>query len=172
MLAGKNRIQVLIVAHMEGNELKFGASVRLASPNSAISQATVDTTMSDLRHAITDLCISEVLRDSEMAVLRIERCWQEANADSEMVAMLLKPPVVNGFVETMFNSVDTKVLRSIVFLLTELGSKDDNVIQTIKRVDYDVECFVQLFKKGLIEALVLVHLLRPAAESLSFGSTR
>ncbi|XP_073150479.1 putative E3 ubiquitin-protein ligase LIN isoform X2 [Henckelia pumila] len=148
------------------SESKFGASIRLASPNSVISQATVDATMSELRLAITDLCTSEVLRDAEMAVLRIERCWQEANADSEMMAMLSKPPVVNGFVETMFNSVDTKVLRSIVFLLTELGSRDDNVIQTLKRVDSDVECFVELFKKGLIEALVLVHLLRPAAESL------
>ncbi|KZV30094.1 hypothetical protein F511_17139 [Dorcoceras hygrometricum] len=145
---------------------KSGASVRLASPNSVISQANIDATMSELRLAIADLCTSDVLRDAEMAVLRIERCWQEANVDSEMIAMLSKPPVINGFVETMFNSLDTKVLRSIVLLLTELGSRDDSVVQTLKRVDSDVECFVELFKKGLIEALVLVHLLRPAAESL------
>ncbi|XP_073062544.1 putative E3 ubiquitin-protein ligase LIN-1 isoform X1 [Primulina eburnea] len=148
------------------SEPKFGPSIHFSSPNSVISQATIDATMSELRLAITDLCTSEVLGDSEMAVLRIERCWQEANADSEMMAMLSKPPVINGFVETMFNSADTKVLRSIVFLLTEFGSRDDNVIKTLKRVDSDVECFVELFKKGLSEALVLVHLLKPAAKSL------
>ncbi|KAI3446994.1 hypothetical protein Pfo_003659 [Paulownia fortunei] len=148
------------------NEHKVKPAIRSSSPNSVISKATFDATMSELRLAITDLCTSEILREAEMAVLKIEQFWQEANMELEIQSMLAKPPVINGFVEILFNSVDKQVLRATVLLLTELGSRDDNVIQTLTRVDSDVECIVELFKKGLLEAVVLVHLLRPSAMSL------
>ncbi|KAG8367387.1 hypothetical protein BUALT_Bualt16G0066700 [Buddleja alternifolia] len=144
------------------NEHKF----KPVSPNSVISQATIDGTMSELRLAITDLCTSEILKDAEMAVLKIERIWKEGKIELEMQSMLVKPPTVNGFVEILFNSVDKPVLRTTIYLLTELGSRDDSVIQTLTRVDSDVQCIVELFKKGLMEAVVLVHLLRPSALSL------
>lgn len=137
------------------------------SPKSVISQATGDGTMAELRLAITDLCTSEVLREAEMAVLRIERCWREAMMEEKMlVIMLAKPPVVNGFVEMLLNSVDTQVLRATVYLLTELGSRDESVVQTMTRVDSDVDSIVHLLKKGLPEAVVLVYLLRHSALSL------
>lgn len=148
------------------DEHKVKPAIRSVSPNSVISQANIDGTMSDLRLAITDLCTSEILREAEMAVLRIEHFWKEANMELEMQSMLAKPPVINGFVEILLNSVDTQVLRATVLLLTELGSRYDNVVQTLTRVDSDVECIVELFKKGLPEAIVLVHLLRPSAVSL------
>ncbi|XP_043808070.1 putative E3 ubiquitin-protein ligase LIN-1 isoform X3 [Manihot esculenta] len=138
----------------------------VTSPNSVISQATIDSPMSELRHAITILCTSEILNESEMAVLRIEQFWQEANVDPDVQSMLSKPPVVNGFVEILFNSMDPQVLRATVFLLSELGSRDKGVIQTLTRVESDVECIVALFKKGLLEAVVLIYLLRPSTMSL------
>ncbi|KAL0333888.1 UNVERIFIED_CONTAM: putative E3 ubiquitin-protein ligase LIN-1 [Sesamum angustifolium] len=122
--------------------------------------------MSELRLAITDLCTSEILREAETAVLKIERFWEEGNMQLEMISMLTKPPVINGFVEILFNSVDKQVLKATILLLTELGSRDVSVIQTLTAVDSDVECIVELFKKGLLEAVVLVHLLRPQATSL------
>ncbi|KAJ9688383.1 hypothetical protein PVL29_014193 [Vitis rotundifolia] len=136
------------------------------SPNSVISQATMDGTISELRLAITKLCMSEILRESEKAVLRIEQFWQEMNMGLEIQAMLSKPAVINGFVEILFNSVDPRVLRATVFLLCELGSRDKTVIQTLTRVDSDVECIVALFKNGLLEAVVLIYLLRPSTISL------
>lgn len=137
------------------------------SPNSVIiSQATMDGTICELRLAITKLCMSEILRESEKAVLRIERFWQEMNMGLEIQTMLSKPAVINGFVEILFNSVDPRVLRATVFLLCELGSRDKTVIQTLTRVDSDVECIVALFKNGLLEAVVLIHLLRPSTISL------
>ncbi|KAK9269400.1 hypothetical protein L1049_001173 [Liquidambar formosana] len=136
------------------------------SPNSVISQATIDGTFSELRHAITNLCMSEILKESEMAVLRIERFWQEASMEAEIQTMLSKPPVINGFVEILFNSVDPRVLKATVFLLSELGSRDKSVIQTLTQVDSDVECVVALFKKGLQEAVVLIYLLKPSSTSL------
>ncbi|KAL2500881.1 putative E3 ubiquitin-protein ligase [Forsythia ovata] len=147
-------------------EPRFKPTIRSASPNSVISQATIDGTMSELRLAITDLCTSEILRESEQAVLKIERFWQEANMEIEMQSLLSKPPVINGFVEILFNSVDPRVLGATVLLLSELGSRDDSVIQTLTRVDSDVECIVALFKKGLMEAVVLIYLLKPSAFSL------
>lgn len=136
------------------------------SPNSVISQATIDGTITELRHAITNLCTSEILRESEMAVLQIERFWQEANMELDIQIMLSKPPVINGFVEILFNSVDSRVLEATVFLLSELGSRDKSVIQTLTRVESDVDCIVALFKKGLLEAVVLLYLLRPSTMTL------
>lgn len=40
------------------------------------------------------------------------------------------------------------------------------MIQTLTRVESDVECIVALFKKGLLEAVVLIYLLRPSTMSL------
>jgi len=136
------------------------------SPNSVISQANIDGTISELRHAITNLCVSEVLKESEMAVLQIERFWQEVNMDVDIQTMLSRPQVINGFVEILFNSIDQRVLEATVFLLSEMGFRDKEVIQTLTRVDTDVECIVALFKKGLMEAVVLIYLLRPSTVSL------
>ncbi|KAL6224049.1 hypothetical protein ACLB2K_002905 [Fragaria x ananassa] len=130
------------------------------SPVSVISQAAIDSAVSELRIAITNLCMSEILKESEMAVLRIEHFWLEANVEWDIQNMLSKPPVINGFVEVLFNSVDPRVLTATVFLLSELGSRDNAVIQTLTQVDSDVECIVALFKKGLMEAVVLIYLLR------------
>ncbi|KAK3001601.1 hypothetical protein RJ639_021148, partial [Escallonia herrerae] len=152
-------------SNKESDQL-FESAMRSTSPNSVISQATIDGTVSELRIAITNLCMSEILKESETAVLRIERFWQETNMEVEIQAMLSKPPVINGFVEILFNSVDTRVLQATVFLLSELGSRDTSVIQTLTRVDSDVECVVALFQKGLLEAAVLIYLLRPSTMSL------
>ncbi|KAM6583195.1 hypothetical protein CsatB_010197 [Cannabis sativa] len=137
------------------------------SPNSVISQATIEGTVSELRHAISNLCTSEILKESETAVLRIERFWQEANMEHDIQIMLSKPPVVNGFVEILFNSVDSKVLRATIFLLSELGSRDKAVIQTLTQVDSDVECIAALLRKGLTEAIVLIYLLRTSILDLT-----
>ncbi|KAI6681868.1 hypothetical protein NL676_035749 [Syzygium grande] len=136
------------------------------SPDSVISQASLDGTVSELRHSINKLCMSEVLDESEMAVLQIEKFWQEFSLGINIVNMLSKPPVVNGFVEILFNSVDTRVLRATVFLLCELGSREKSVVQTLTQVDSDVDGVVALLKKGLLEAVVLIYLLRPSVTSL------
>lgn len=136
------------------------------SPNSVISQATIDGTITELKHAITSLCMSEILNESEMAVLQIERCWLEASMELDIQIMLSKPAVINGFVEILFNSVDPRVLEATIFLLSELGSRDKSVIHTLTRVESDVECIVALFKKGLLEAVVLIYLLRPSTRTL------
>ncbi|OMO58191.1 hypothetical protein COLO4_34815 [Corchorus olitorius] len=136
------------------------------SPNSVISQATMDRTINELRQAITNLCMSEILKESETAVLQIERFWQEMHIEPDILTMLSKPPVINGFVEILFNSFDLQVLKATFFLLCELGSRDEAVIQTLTRVDSDVERIVALFKEGLQEAVVLIYLLRPSTTGL------
>ncbi|KAF3441907.1 hypothetical protein FNV43_RR15822 [Rhamnella rubrinervis] len=159
-----------VVNHFENlhpeAELNIKPVLPSTSPNSVISQANVDGTIGELRHAINNLCMSELLKESETAVLRIERFWQEANVKVDIQTMLSKPPVINGFVEILFNSVDPQVLKATVCLLSELGSRDKAVIQTLTRVDSDVECVVALFKKGLMEAVVLIFLLRSSILNL------
>ncbi|KAJ6435403.1 hypothetical protein OIU84_000569 [Salix udensis] len=136
------------------------------SPDSVVIQTTIDGTSSELRLAITNLCMSETLNESEMAVLQIERFWQEAAVESDIQSMLSKPPVINGFVEILLNSADPLVLKATIFLLSDLGSRDKGVIHTLTRADSDVERIVALFKKGLLEAVVLIYLLRPSTMNL------
>lgn len=137
----------------------------LSSPTGVISN--LDGTRPQLHHTIMKLCTSEILQESEMAVFKIERFWREAfMEESEMMSMLSKPPVINGFVEILFNSVDPRAVGVVVFLLCELGWRDESVVNTLTQVDSDVDCIVALFKKGLIEAVVLIYLLRPSGINL------
>lgn len=144
----------------------FNLLKRAPSPTSVISQASIDGATGDLRQAISRLCTSEILGESEKAVLQIERLWREAGTDPEILPVLSKPAVVNGFVEILLNSVNADILRSAVFMLTELASRDNFVIQTLTRVDSDVDCLVSLFKEGLVEAVVLIYVLSCPPESL------
>ncbi|KAM1173625.1 hypothetical protein FF1_026301 [Malus domestica] len=134
--------------------------MRSTSPDSVIIQGGFEGVVGELRLAIKNLCMSEILKESEMAVLQIERFWQEANVEWDIQNLLTNPPVINGFVEVLFHSVDPRVLLAAVFLLSELGSRDNAVIQTLTLVNSDVERIVALFKKGLVEAVVLIYLLR------------
>ncbi|CAD6240689.1 unnamed protein product [Miscanthus lutarioriparius] len=147
-------------------------SASAPSPTSVIAQASLESAVAELRAAVSCLCTSEDLAQSERSVLKIERLWRDATAagssDAEpaILAALARPAVVNGFVEILFNSVSAQVLRVAVFLLAELASRDDAVVQTLTRVDSDVDCLAALFKKGLAEAAVLICLLTPAPEQL------
>ncbi|XP_006645675.2 LOW QUALITY PROTEIN: putative E3 ubiquitin-protein ligase LIN [Oryza brachyantha] len=143
-----------------------GSLASAPSPTSVIAQATLDSTVGELRAAVSCLCTSEELADSEKSVLRIERLWREAGAEQVALSALAKPAVINGFVEILFNSVSAPVLQVAVFLLAELASRDDAVVQTLTRVDSDVDCLVALFKKGLAEAVSLIYLLSPSPEQL------
>ncbi|KAI5006129.1 hypothetical protein ZWY2020_033372 [Hordeum vulgare] len=144
-----------------------GSQASAPSPTSVIVQATVESAVSELRAAVSCLCTSEELAESEKSVLRIERLWREAGAaEQAFFSALAKPAVINGFVEILFNSVSAQVLQVAVFLLAELASRDDGVVQTLTRVDTDVDCLVALFKKGLVEAVVLIFLLSPSVEQL------
>ncbi|KAK7358341.1 hypothetical protein VNO77_00268 [Canavalia gladiata] len=137
------------------------------SPNSVITQASVDGMIGELRNAINNLYMSEVLQESEMAVLQIEKFWRGVNLGVDIHSMLSKPPIINGFMEILFNSVEAQVLQAAVFLLAEMGSRDNAVMQTLTRVDTDVECIIALFKNGLTEAVVLLYLLNPSTMSLA-----
>ncbi|KAF7819795.1 putative E3 ubiquitin-protein ligase LIN-1 [Senna tora] len=151
-------------------EVAAKSTLPSSSPNSVITQANVDGMISELRHAINNLYMSEILEDSEMAVLQIEQWWKEINL-GHIQSMLSKPPIINGFMEILFNSVNPQVLQATVFLLAEMGSRDDAVIKTLTQVDSDVECIMELFKKGLTEAVVLIYLLKPSIMSLAEMAT-
>ncbi|RDX92509.1 putative E3 ubiquitin-protein ligase LIN-1, partial [Mucuna pruriens] len=151
----------------EDTEANVKSSMPSTSPNSVITQATVDGMMNELRCAINNLYMSEVLQESETAVLQIEKFWRGVNLGVDIHSMLSKPAIINGFMEILFNSVEPQVLQAAVFLLAEMGSIDNAVIMTLTRVDTDVECIVALFKNGLTEAVVLLYLLNPSTVSLA-----
>jgi len=151
----------------EDTEAVVQSTTPSTSPNSVITQATVDGMMSELRCAINNLYMSEVLKESETAVLQVEKFWRGVNLGVDIHRMLVKPAIINGFMEILFNSVEPQVLQAAVFLLAEMGSRDNAVIETLTRVKTDVECIMALFKNGLTEAVVLLYLLNPPITSLT-----
>lgn len=162
-----NSVLLKRVSTYEDTEAVVKTTMPSASPNSVITQATTDGMISELRCAINNLYMSEILEESEMAVLQIEKLWRGGNLEADIHSMLSKPPIINGFVEILFNSVEHHVLQAAVFLLAEMGSRDNAVAQTLTRVDTDVECIMALFKKGLTEAVVLLYLLNPPTVTLT-----
>lgn len=138
----------------------------LTSPVGVISQASNDRSMKEVRRAISSLYASEILEEAETAVLSVEQFWLEGNVEVDFQHMLLKPPVINGLVEILVNSVNLQVLGAAIFLLSELGFKDASVIQTLTRVESDVDCIVTLFKRGFEEAVVLIYQLGLSSQSL------
>ncbi|XP_076913607.1 putative E3 ubiquitin-protein ligase LIN, partial [Bidens hawaiensis] len=153
-------------SNQENEQLDI-ASLTLTSPDDE-----TDGTVKELKVAITKLCTSEVLKEAETAVFTIERFWQDLNESGpglefEIQDMLSQPPVINGFMEILFSSINTRVLISTVYLLCELGSRNENVMSTLMRVESDVECVIALFQKGLFEAIVLIYLLKPSISTLA-----
>ncbi|KAG9148928.1 hypothetical protein Leryth_025233 [Lithospermum erythrorhizon] len=148
------------------NKHKLNSKMHLVSASNVSHLSTTDHTVNDLRTAITELCTSEILEESEAAVLQIESFWREEPIGVEIQNMLSKPPVISAFVEILFNSVDVRILKATVILLSELIIRDNTIIQTLTRVDSDMDCIVVLFKNGLLEAVVLIYLLQPSIKSL------
>ncbi|KAK7398962.1 hypothetical protein VNO78_10136 [Psophocarpus tetragonolobus] len=163
----KDRNPHLVPPPYEDTEAVSKSTVPSTCSKIGITQATVDGMMSELRSAINNLYMSEILQESEAAVLQIEKFWRGVNLGVDIHSMLSKPAVINGFMEILFNSVEPQVLRAAVFLLAEMGSRDNAVIKTLTRVDTDVECIIALFKNGLTEAVVLLYLLNPSTTTLA-----
>lgn len=143
------------------NQSRSSPLIRSPSPKFVKGQSAKDSKFYEIRYAITKLCESEVLRESEMAVLQIERFCKESKMEADVFKMISEPEVINAFVEILFNSSDSQVLRTTLVLLSDLGSRDKRVLQSLCRVDSDIQCIISLFKKGLLEAVVLIYLLHP-----------
>ncbi|XVE76340.1 hypothetical protein DITRI_Ditri12bG0164300 [Diplodiscus trichospermus] len=137
------------------------------SPTSVISQAAVETIINGLKPFVSCLCTSNNLQECESAVLAIARLWKDSKGDAAVHSYLSKPTIVNGFVEILSASLDREVLRTSIYILSELIFIDENVGETLTSVDSDFDCLAALLKNGLAEAAVLIYQLRPASAQLS-----
>ncbi|KAL5778211.1 hypothetical protein ACOSP7_011137 [Xanthoceras sorbifolium] len=137
------------------------------SPTSVISQAAVETIITGLKPYVSCLCTSENLQECETAVLAIARLWKESKADPGVHAYISKPTIINGFVEVLSASLNREVLRTSVYILSELIFADESVGEALTSVDSDFDCLAALLKNGLAEAAVLIYQLRPAFAQLS-----
>ncbi|KAM7518165.1 hypothetical protein LguiB_017127 [Lonicera macranthoides] len=146
---------------------RFLSTAVSTSPTSVISQAAVETIINGLKPYIQCLCTSEDLKECEAAVLTIAQTWKDSKADSGIHSYLSTPTIVNGFVEILSASFDREVLRTSIYILSELIFADDRVGEILMSVDSDFECLAALLKNGLSEAAVLIYLLKPAFSQLS-----
>ncbi|KAL4194038.1 hypothetical protein AMTRI_Chr05g57220 [Amborella trichopoda] len=167
-VSAEKRIPIIGALHDRSTKMGMPENSQLSSsPTSVISRATMDGSVGELRLAISRLCTSTLQNESEVSVLTIVNAWHHVKAEPEALALLVRPAVINGFIEIMFNTLDPKVLASIVGLLSELAASDATVAQTLTRVNSDVARLVSLFKNGLLEAVVLIYMLNPSRSSLA-----
>ncbi|XP_038714919.1 putative E3 ubiquitin-protein ligase LIN-1 isoform X2 [Tripterygium wilfordii] len=146
---------------------RFVRAVVATSPTSVISQAAVETIISGLNPHVSCICTSENLQECEAAVLAMARLWKESKADPAVHSYLSKPTIINGFVEILSASLSREVLRTSIYILSELMFADEGIGETLTSVDTDFECLAALLKNGLAEAAVLIYQLRPAFAQLS-----
>ncbi|KAJ7966871.1 RING-type E3 ubiquitin transferase [Quillaja saponaria] len=146
---------------------RFTRGAVSTSPTSVISQAAIETIINSLNPYISCLCTSENLQECEAAVLEIARLWKDSMADPGVHSRLSKPTVINGLVEILSASLNREVLRTSIYILSELISSDETVGETLTSVDSDFDCLAALLKNGLAEAAVLIYQLRPLFAQLS-----
>lgn len=91
------------------SETNFSSCMPLASPDSVISQATMDGTVGELRLAIKNLCMSEILKESEMAVLRIKYLF---------ILQLLHPISEAVFISILFFLKESTRTLEKIFILS------------------------------------------------------
>lgn len=145
---------------------RFTRAATSTSPTSVISQAAVESIINGLNPYISCLCTSEDLKECEASVMTIARIWKDSKGDSGLHAYLSNPTIVNGFVDILSASLNREVLRTAIYILSELIFPDDRVGE-ILTVDADFEILAALLKNGLAEAAVLIYLLKPAFSQLS-----
>ena len=137
------------------------------SPTSVLSQPAVETIMNSLKPYISRLCTSENLQECEEAVLEIAKLWKDSKTDPQIHSYLSKPTVINGLVEILSASLNREVLRTSIYILSELIFLDESVGETLNSVDSDFDCLASLLKNGLAEAALLIYQLRPVFAQLS-----
>lgn len=146
---------------------RFTRAALSASPTSVISQTSVEAVINGLKPYILCLCNSEDLQECEAAILEIVKIWADSNEGSGIHSYLSSPTVVNGFLEILSASLNKDVLRTTIYILSQLACADDRVGDLLTSIDSDFYCLVDLLRKGLAEAAVLVYLLRPSFSQLS-----
>ncbi|KVI07270.1 Armadillo-type fold [Cynara cardunculus var. scolymus] len=144
---------------------RFMQATVATSPTSVISQAAIEAIISGIKPFITCLCTSEDLKECEAAVLTISRMWKESNADPGVHACLSTSKTVNGLIDVLSASLSREVLRTTVYVLSELLVAEERLIDILTNVD--LECLAALLKNGLDEAAVLIYLLKPTFSQLS-----
>ncbi|KAL0438418.1 UNVERIFIED_CONTAM: putative E3 ubiquitin-protein ligase LIN-1 [Sesamum latifolium] len=152
---------------VEHKPQRFTRSALSTSPTSVISQASIQTVINALKPYILCLCNSEDLQECEAAVLTIAKIWEDSNVDSGIHSYLSSPTIINGFMEILPASLNKDVLRTTVYILSKLIYADDRVGDLLTSIDSDFYCLVDLLKKGLADAAVLLYLLRPSFSHLS-----
>ncbi|CAJ1976591.1 unnamed protein product [Sphenostylis stenocarpa] len=136
------------------------------SPTSVLSQAAVETILNSLKPYISSLCTSENLQECEEAVMEIARLWKDSETDPQIHAYLSKPTIISGLMEILSASLNREVLRTSIYILSELIFLDESVGDTLNSVDSDFDCLATLLKNGLAEAALLIYQLRPVFAQL------
>lgn len=153
---------------VEQRSRRFMRAAVSMSPTSVISQAATEAIINGLKPYVSCLCTSEDLQECEQAILTIAKIWNDSKLESQGVHTYLSTPtIVNGFVEVLSASLKREVLRTTIYILSELLYAEDSVGQILTSVDSDFECLATLLKDGLPEAAVLIYLLRPSFSQLS-----
>lgn len=143
------------------------ATTLSTSPTSVISQTSNEAVITALKPYILFICNSEDLQECEAAVLEIVKIWSESNVGSGINSYLSSPTIVNGFLEILSASTNKDVLKTTIYILSQLICADDHVGDLLTSIDSDFYCLADLLRKGLSEAATLVYLLRPSFSQLS-----
>ncbi|KAL3693885.1 hypothetical protein R1sor_007536 [Riccia sorocarpa] len=127
----------------------------------------LEETLVELKGAVDTLFKTDDLGQCEKAVRVAARAWVESKGDASVASSFSKSGVVEKLVEVLKRSKKDDVLRSVVFLLSDLISKDASTRDTVMNIDRALEATVAALKNpGVPQSAVLLHLLKAPSSQL------
>ncbi|KAL2634268.1 hypothetical protein R1flu_005747 [Riccia fluitans] len=128
----------------------------------------LEETLIELRGAVDTLFKTDDLVQCEKAVRVAALAWVESKGDASVASSFSKSGVVEKLMEVFKNSKKDDVLRSVVFLLSDLISKDESTRETVLHIDPTLEATVTVLKSpGVPQSAVLLHLLKAPSFKLA-----
>ncbi|KAG6543449.1 hypothetical protein Mapa_015119 [Marchantia paleacea] len=127
----------------------------------------LDIVLEDLQSALAFLCSSDDLHGCESAILLIARMWRDSEADPEIATTLSREKVVGSLIEVLSSSKSTKVHMASLYLMSGTLAALERTRSMILRADPDVQCLVELVKKGVSNAVVVLYQLKLPTNQLT-----
>lgn len=112
--------------------------------------------------AISTLCISDWIGQCEESLIEISTMWELLNTKTETKYGLLKEEILDHLLKAISTSKEERVIRASVFTLTAIISKNEAVIEDIKRKGLRLCDLASALKRNVHEAVILIYLINPS----------
>eukprot|EP01018_Ginkgo_biloba_P028392 Gb_19331 [translate_table: standard] len=145
----------------DSSKLKKRASQLLCGDRITYNSDSIDHILKEVKKSIACLCTSEHLEECESAVVSIVNIWKRSNRDRRVSMLLTKASVIDALMEVLRASTVSHILSAILYILSDLSTMHEAVLQMVIRADPEIDCIADILNRGIIQAVVMMCRIRP-----------